>query len=96
MEFGNIFFRIMGICAFASGALQSISWVLSKFFTYPLNINEHASMMSDPYYPAQMYVIVLGLFFHLASLLGNDNKKDEYSCLNRYYSIHINNNLVAS
>ncbi len=75
MEFGKTFFRIMGICAFASGALQIISWILVGFFTYPMNINEHASMVSDPHYPAQMYVIVLSLFFHLPVYWGMTIKK---------------------
>ncbi len=75
MEFGKTFFRIMGICAFASAVFQSISWVLAKSFIYPADFNEHVAMISNPYYPAQMYVILLSLFFHLPVYWGMTVKK---------------------
>lgn len=75
MKFGKTFFRLMGICAFLTAALQLICWVLSKSFTFPLNFNEHVAMMSNPYYPAQMYAVVISLFFTLPVYWGITAKK---------------------
>ncbi len=75
MDFGKTFFRLMGICSFVTAALQIISWILSKSFTFPLNFNEHVAMMSNPYYPAQMYAVVISLFFTLPVYWGITVKK---------------------
>jgi hypothetical protein len=75
MKFGKTFFRLMGICAFVTAALQFICWVLSKSFTFPLNFNEHVAMMSNPYYPAWMYAVVISLLFALPVYWGITVKK---------------------
>ncbi len=75
MKFGKTFFRLIGICSFITAAVGIISWILSKSFTFPLNFNEHVAMMSNPYYPAQMYSVVIALFFALPVYWGITAKK---------------------
>jgi hypothetical protein len=75
MKFGRTFFRIMGICAFVAAALDVVSWILSRFITYPTNFSEHLAILSNPNYPAQIYVIIFSLLFALPVYWGIAAKK---------------------
>ena len=75
MKFSRTFFRIMGICAFVAAALDVVSWILSRFITYPTNFSEHLTILSNPNYPAQIYVIIISLLFALPVYWGITAKK---------------------
>jgi hypothetical protein len=75
MKFGRIFFRLMGICAFIAAVLDIVSWILSRFITYPSNFTEHIAILSNPNYPAQIYVIIISLLFALPVYWGITAKK---------------------
>jgi hypothetical protein len=75
MKFDRTFFRLVGICAFIAAALDIVSWILSRFITYPSSFSEHLAILSNPNYPAQIYVIIFSLLFALPVYWGIAAKK---------------------